>query len=143
MAAGRRSVGRDHLSASFTGPTPAPIQSTTTPQKRTVITIHALNNGCEIAARELELYATNVQAWIAPVIKTLSKKHRAGVFEYGKALAYVDRYCLIPAAKQYRLEFGGMTDRWSDLFPKPVREQAAAAIVDGWVAEFRLGNYWD
>ena len=47
------------------------------------------------------------------------------------------------AIKAYRLEFGGMTDRWSDLFPKPVREQAAAAIVDGWVAEFRLGNYWD
>ena len=104
---------------------------------------HALNSGCDIAARELELYATNVEAWIGPVIKTLSKKHRAGVFDYGRALAYVDRYCLTPVAKQYRLEFGGMTDRWSDLFPKPVREQAAAAIVGSWVAEFRLGNYWD
>ena len=104
---------------------------------------HALNSGCDIAARELELYATNVEAWIGPVIKTLSKKYRAGIFDYGRALAYVDRYCLTPAAKQYRLEFGGMTDRWSDLFPKPVREQAAAAIVGQWVAEFRLGNYWD
>ena len=94
-------------------------------------------------ARELELYATNVESWIAPVIKTLSKKHRAGIFDYGKAINYVDRYCLTPAAKQYRLEFGGMTDRWSDLFPKVVRQEAAQSIVDNWVAEFRLGNYWD
>lgn len=96
-----------------------------------------------IEARELELYATNVEAWIAPVIKTLSKKHRAGIFDYDKAIDYVARYCLIPAAKQYRLECGGMTDRWSDLFPKPVRQEAAQAIVDSWVSEFRLGNYWD
>jgi hypothetical protein len=94
-------------------------------------------------ARELELYATNVEAWIAPVIKTLSKKHRDGVFEYGRALAYVDRYCLVPAAKQYKLEHGSITQKWSDLFPKSVREEAATSIVDSWVAEFRLGNYWD
>ena len=93
-------------------------------------------------ARELELYATNVEAWIAPVIKTLSKKHRAGVFDYGRAIAYVDRYCLVPAAKQYNLEHGSMTTKWSDLFPKPIREEAAASIVDSWVAEFRLGDYW-
>lgn len=106
-------------------------------------TIHAKNAGDSDAARELELYATNVEAWIGPVIKTLSKKHRQGVFEYGRAVDYVDRYALVPAAKQYRLEFAGMSDRWQDLFPKSVRQQAAASIVDSWVAEFRLGNYWD
>jgi hypothetical protein len=95
------------------------------------------------AARELELYATNTEAFIAPVIRTLSKKYRAGVFDYGRALSYVDRCCLMPAARQYRREFAGINDRWQDLFPKPVREAAAAAIVDGWLAEFRLGNYWD
>jgi hypothetical protein len=104
---------------------------------------HALNSGDDIAARELELYATNVEGWIAPVIKTLSKKFRAGIFDYGRAVAYVDRYCLIPAAKQYQLEFGSLTTRWFDLFPKPVRQKAAAQIVDGWLAEFRLGNFWD
>ena len=94
-------------------------------------------------ARELELYATNVECWIAPVVKTLSKKHRAGIFSYDRALVAVDRYCLIPAAKQYKLEFGSMTQRWSDLFPANVRAEAAISIVDSWVAEFRLGNYWD
>ena len=95
------------------------------------------------AARELQLYAQNVESWIAPVIKTLSKKHRAGVFEFGRAVDYVDRYCLTPAAKQYRLEFCGMRDRWFDVFPKHVRQAAAECIVREWVAEFRLGNYWD
>lgn len=105
--------------------------------------IHAKNSTDSTAARELELYTTNVEAWIAPVIKTLSKKHRQGVFDYGRAIDYVDRYALVPAAKQYRLEFGGMTDRWQDLFPKSVRQEAATSIVNSWVAEFRLGNYWD
>ena len=96
-----------------------------------------------IEARELELYATNVEAWIKPVIQTLSKKHRKGVFDYDKALHCVDRYCLIPAAKQYNLENGSMSTKWSDIFPKSVRDEAAMSIVDSWVSEFKLGNYWD
>jgi hypothetical protein len=94
------------------------------------------------AVRELQLYATNIDAWMSPIMRTLSKKHRAGVFDYGRAVDYVDRYCLTPAAKQYRLEFCSMADRWSDVFPKQVRQAAAAAIVAELVAEFKLGNYW-
>jgi hypothetical protein len=94
-------------------------------------------------ARELELYATNVEAWIKPVIQTLSKKHRAGVFDYEKAIKCVDRYCLVPAAKQYKLEFGSMTQSWNSMFPRTVRLEAAETIVKEWVAEFKLGNYWD
>lgn len=107
------------------------------------MTIITAADGDAVAARELELYASNVEAWLAPVIKTLSKKHRQGIFEFERAVAYVDRYCLVPAAKQYKLEFGSMTERWSTLFPKPVRTMAAESIVRSWVAEFRLGNYWD
>ena len=95
------------------------------------------------AARELQLYAENVDAWMSPIMRTLSRKHRAGVFEFGRAVDYVDRYCLTPAAKQYRLEFCGMRDRWSDVFPKHVRQAAAECIVCDAVAEFKLGNYWE
>ena len=94
------------------------------------------------AARELQLYAQNVESWYAPIIRTLSKKHRAGVFDYGRAVDYVDRYCLTPAAKQYRREFCSMADHWADVFPKHVRQAAAAAIVAESLAEFKLGNYW-
>ena len=107
------------------------------------MTLPDLRSGDDIAARELELYATNTECWIAPVIKTLSRKYKRGTFDYERAIAYVDRYCLVPAAKQYRLEFGGMCDRWSDIFPRSVRLKAAESIVNSWIAEFRLGNYWD
>lgn len=95
------------------------------------------------AARELELWANNTEAWIKPAWLTLGKFHKAGTFSKDRALAYVDRYVLIPAAKAYRLEFCGMTTRWQDVFPKACRLAAAESIVDGMVAEFRLGNYWE
>ena len=96
-------------------------------------------------ARELELYATNVEAWISPVIRTLGKKWRDDkvTFSLDRAIAYVDRYCLIPAAKQYRAEHGSMTTPWHEMFPKPVRIEAAESIARSWIAEFRLGNFWD
>jgi len=95
------------------------------------------------AARELELYATNVECWIKPVIQTLSKKWKQGVFDYGKAVAYVNRYCLVPAAKQYKLEYGSMTTPWHEMFSKETRTSAAESIVQEWVDEFKLGNFWD
>jgi hypothetical protein len=97
------------------------------------------------AAHELELYATNTQAYIAPAIRTLSRiwrKDRAA-FSLDRAIAYIDRYCLVPAAKQYRLEYGSMTVRWDSMFPKPTRLVAAESIARSWIAEFRLGNFWD
>ena len=93
-------------------------------------------------ARELELYATNVEAWIKPAWLTLGKFHKKGTFNRDRGIAYLDRYVLIPAAKQYRLECCSMTDRWSDVFPKAARLEAAESILDGMVAEFKLGNYW-
>jgi hypothetical protein len=95
------------------------------------------------AARELELYATNVEAWIAPVIKTLSRKWKFGIFDYDRAIAYVSRYCLVPAAKQYKLEYGSMSVAWHKMFNKPTRDLAAESIVAQWVAEFKLGNFWE
>lgn len=94
-------------------------------------------------ARELELYATNVECWIGPVIKTLSKKWKQGVFDYDRAIAYVDRYCLIPAAKQYNLENGSMATPWNVIFDKPTRRLAAESIVTQWVTEFKMGYFWE
>ena len=95
------------------------------------------------AARELELYVNNTETWIKPAWLTLGKFHKRGEFNRDRALAYLDRYVLIPAAKQYRLEFCGMRDRWNVVFSKPIRVEAAEAICSGMVDEFRLGNYWE
>ena len=97
------------------------------------------------AARELELYATNIQAYIHPVVRTLSriwKTDRAN-FSLDRAIAYIDRYCLVPAAKQYRLEYGSMTTSWQSMFPRQTRLVAAESIARHWIAEFKLGNFWD
>ena len=94
------------------------------------------------AAVELALYAENTEAWIKPAWLTLGKFYRKGTFNRDRAIAYVDRYVLIPAAKQYRLEFCGMREKWDTVFPKPSRLEAADSIVSGMVAEFKLGNFW-
>jgi hypothetical protein len=106
---------------------------------------HKLVTQMTIEAYELELYATNVKCWIHPVIKTLSKKWREDhdSFSLDRAIAYIDRYCLTPAAKQYKLEHGSMTDSWHTMFPKPVRLKAAESIARHWIGEFKIGNFWD
>ena len=79
------------------------------------------------------------------MIRTLGKKWQDErvTFSLDRAIAYVDRYCLVPAAKQYKLEHGSMTTPWHEMFPKPVRIEAAESIARSWIAEFRLGNFWD
>ena len=96
-----------------------------------------------IAARELELYAENTEAFIAPVIKNLSKHYKRGNFSLDLAIKSIERYCLTPAAKQYKLEHGSMADSWHSMFPKAVRLEAAETIARKWSAEFKLGNFWD
>ena len=76
------------------------------------------------------------------VYKTLSKKHKANVFDYERAIGCVDRQMLIPAAKDYQLRKGSMTQSWKSKFPKALRMQVAENIVDKLLVEFRLGNYW-
>tara|TARA_B100001059_G_C17436460_1_gene380507 strand:- start:102 stop:413 length:312 start_codon:yes stop_codon:yes gene_type:complete len=92
------------------------------------------------SARELELYALNVQAFISPVVANLAKHYKRGNFTLDRAIHSVERYCLTPAAKQYKLENGSMTTAWHRMFPKNVRLEAAESIALQVVAEFRNGE---
>ena len=92
-------------------------------------------------ARELELYATNVEAYIQPVLKNLAKHYKKGNFSLDKAIHSIERYCLTPAAKQYKLEMGSMTQSWHSMFPKAVRLEAAESIARQTIEEFKLGNF--
>ena len=94
------------------------------------------------AARELELYADNVEAFIVPVLRNLSKHHKRGDFSLDLAIHAIERYCLTPAAKQYRLEHGSIATAWHEMFPKVVRLEAAEAMAQRYAAEFKLGNYY-
>lgn len=73
---------------------------------------------------------------------TLSKKHKANVFDYERAIGYVDRQMLIPAAKDAVLTKGSMTESWKSKYPKALRMQVAENIVNKLLAEFRCENYW-
>lgn len=99
----------------------------------------------DTAARELELYATNIRAYIHPAVRTLSRTWRRdrANFSLDRAITYIDRYCLVPAAKQYKLEHGSMTVRWDSMFPRATRLVAAESIARHWIDEFKLGNFWD
>jgi hypothetical protein len=101
-----------------------------------------MNNTVDhIAARELELYACNFsESHYNTVGKTLSRFYKAGTYNHDRAIAYIDRYLVIPAAKDYKLSFGGMTDIWHSMFPKATRTVAAESIANSFVSEFKIGN---
>lgn len=96
-----------------------------------------------VAARELEVYALNFSpSHYNSVGKTLSKFYQKGIFSFDRAVAYIERYLLVPAAKDYQREYGSMTTAWNTLFPKSERLVAAESIAHSFVSEFRLGNFW-
>ena len=96
-----------------------------------------------VAARELELYALNFSGTHYNTVgKTLSKFYQKGTFSLDRAIAYIERYLLVPAAKDYQLCCGSMFQSWNQTFPKPERLVAAESIAHAFVSEFRLGNFW-
>ena len=97
-----------------------------------------------ITATEIELYASNFSgSHYNGVARTLSKQHQKGSYSKDRAIKYLERYLIRPAAKDYTLQHGSMTDSWFVLFPKADRLIAAESIADLFADEFRLGNYWD
>ena len=93
------------------------------------------------AARELELYIENEEWLIKPATIAIGKAHKREELVYQTALKYLTNRCR-EAAKQYALEHGSMTQGWQQMFPMADRKAAAESILEGMLAEFRLGNYW-
>jgi hypothetical protein len=98
-------------------------------------------------AVELELYLNNDfavhRAYLQPCLKSLAKHHDRGDFSRDGALLSLSRV-VNSAAKQYNLEHGSMTTKWSDLFPKGDRARVAEKILDDFLTELRLGNrFWE
>jgi len=93
-------------------------------------------------AHELKLHADNLSVHFNSVGKTLSKFWRKGSFDYERALGYVYRNLVIPAAKDYKACHGSINQAWHTMFPIPEREVAAVNILCHFVGEFELGNFW-
>lgn len=94
------------------------------------------------AFRELELYSENFSdIHLNSTVKCLAKFHKRGDFELDRAIAYVDRNLVMPAAKDYLLRHGSMTQSLKSTFPKCLRVQVAESLTRRFVEEFKLGNY--
>jgi hypothetical protein len=64
----------------------------------------------------------------------------AAGWDRSKALRYVQNALINPAAKDYKREFGSMSQSWTMMWPKIVRDKAAEEALDMWLDEFQLGN---
>ena len=94
-------------------------------------------------ALELEIYAGHFSSVLINSIgRTLTKFWRKGSFDYERALGYVYRNLIIPAAKDYKLCHGSITQSWHTMFPIPERKLAAETILNQFVADFKLNNFW-
>lgn len=95
------------------------------------------------AVTELDLYARNFSGeHYNTVFKCLSKFHKRGDFSYEIAVKYIERNLVLPAAKDYLLTQGSMTQGLRNTFPKSMRLFVAERLADSFRAEFELGNYW-
>lgn len=96
------------------------------------------------AKTELELYCKHNGPWFNEGAKTLSKiyQNKRKDFSLDRAISYLSRYVILPAAKQYVLEFGSMTDSVRSLFPKHLRDSLSEEIAHELIGEFKVGNFY-
>jgi len=93
---------------------------------------------------ELELYSCNFSSsHYNGVGKVLSKFHKNGTYDYERAVKYIERNLVLPAAKDYLMCNGSMTQSLRNTFPKNLRMIIAEDIANAFKAEFELGNYWE
>jgi hypothetical protein len=97
---------------------------------------------------ELTMYAVNFSdVHYNQTMRCLAKhwiKTDGGKAEKGwnrmQALRYVKRALIDPAAKDYKQEFGSMSQSWTMMWPELVRDKSAEEALDMWLDEFQLGN---
>jgi hypothetical protein len=96
-------------------------------------------------AIELTLYAENdhgcYRAYVLPMLKACQKHYDKGQGDYEAMLRGFTRIGA-PIARQYILEHGSMTDKWSSVFPVSVRREFARHMAEYFLTEYRLGNRW-
>ena len=97
-----------------------------------------------IAAREIELYATNdndlYRQQRRPILINLSKKHKKGLYKIELA-AKLWRYFIDSALKKYNKEFGSRGDKWYEILNVSDRQLLAEEFAKETKDESDLGNY--
>lgn len=95
-------------------------------------------------ARELALWMENEPAyyrWIEQVNRNMARYWVKGVYDKDRGIrAY--RCPVDSAARQYHLEHGTMTTKWSDVFTVKDREQVAEFMADTFASIVRQPAVW-
>ena len=96
------------------------------------------------AQTELTLYAQHNGPWFNDGAKTLSKiyQNKRKEFSLDRAISYLSRYVVLPAAKTYVYENCSMTDSVRSMFPKAMRDAIAEELARELISEFRLGTFY-
>ena len=98
----------------------------------------------ESQVEELAMYACNFSSeHYNDIGRKLSAAWRDGDWDQQWALTTLLVDLVIPAAKDYKREFGSMTQSLHEMFPIAVRGAATCQMYDHFVEEFKLGNLWD
>ncbi len=92
-------------------------------------------------ATELLLYAQNdgdlYRSMVQSVQKNLERKIKSGKYNH-KFAPKAWLHVLDAAAKKYVKEFDAPGSKWSDVFPKKARMEAAQEWADQWYEEKKL-----
>jgi hypothetical protein len=95
-----------------------------------------------IAADELCLYACNFNGKLLnEVVATLLKFFKRGDYNHDRAVGYISRTLMTPAAKQYVIDCYSPGTVWKEIFPKPERDYAAETMAELLHSDFQLGAY--
>lgn len=80
--------------------------------------------------------------YLLPALTKLESWREAGSYTEDRALAYLHRYVVLPASRDWKLKHGSMSDSVEGLFPRPVRmtiaEQISKEAFDRW---FKLEQF--
>lgn len=98
-----------------------------------------------VESMELVTFADNdlvlYRQKILPVMKNLSKKYVAGIYDHDLAVK-LWKYVADAAAKRYCSEYGyGYDMRWNKVFSVADRNEAARKMADDWLDEMKGGQF--
>ena len=97
----------------------------------------------ESQVEELAMYACNFSSeHYNGTGRKLSNKWREGNWSQTWALNILYLQLVVPAAKDYKYEFGSMTQSWQEMWPLHVRGAVTCQMYDHFVDEFKLGNFY-
>lgn len=100
-------------------------------------------NTLEEQVEELSTYSVNFSSpHYNDLGAELSRAWLAGDWDQGWALLRIKTTLMDAAAKDYKAEFGSMTESAEQMWPTGIRWAATCRVYDHFAEEFKLGNFF-